>query len=270
MQPRASVRSSLLALALIGAAPGAAAADGWDLSVFGGLAYPTYDQRFTVRTPTITPLPGLVITPGGDLTIDGKGGAVFGAAACYEIGVLGIEGRFDSTAIDVRTSGLTYDLSYAAPPLPPVNGSVSIEAGPLETDRLSLLSLNLRVRTRGQVSFVASGGLSYLPDFAVTGTTPVRFEVDGLPALGATTAIGLRVSPAESGHRFGVNGGAGLRFSVAPNVSLFGEGRVFYFGEYDLTIDVDDPRLEELAGTVDQARFRPVVVNAVGGVVFSF
>lgn len=270
MQLRASLRSSLFAFALIGAVPGTVAADGWDLSVFGGLAYPTYEQRFTVRTPTIAPLPGLVITPRGDLTIDGKGGTVFGAAACYEVGILGIEARFDSTAIDIRTSGLTYDLSYTSPTLPTVTGSLSIEAGPLETDRLSLLSLNLRLRTPGPVAFVASGGFSYLPDFTVTGTTPVRLSVDGLPAFGTTTAVGLRVSPTESGHRFGVNGGAGLRFGIAPNVSLFGEGRVFYFSEYELTIDVDDPRLEELAGTVEQARFRPIVVNVVGGVVFSF
>jgi hypothetical protein len=270
VHPRASVLSNLFALVLIGAAPDAAFADGWDLSVFGGLAYPTYEQRFTVRTPTVSPLPGFVIRPNGDLTIDGTGGTVFGAAVCGEIGILGIEARFDSTAIDIRTSGLTYDLSYSAPPLPTITGSISIDAGPLETDRLSLLSLNLRLRTPGPVAFVASGGFSYLPDFTVTGTTPVRLTVDGLPALGATTAIGLRVSPTESSHRFGVNGGAGLRFRIAPNASLFGEGRVFYFKEYELTIDVDDPSLQEFVGTVEQPRFRPLVVNAVGGVVFSF
>jgi hypothetical protein len=269
MRPRVSVLPSLLALALL-AVPGTAGADGWDLSVFGGLAYPTYEQRFTVRAPTVSPLPGLVIRPNGDLTIDGKGGTVFGVAVCGEIGIFGLEARFDSTAIDIRTSGLTYDLSYNAPPLPPLGGSVSIDAGPLETDRLSLLSVNLRVRTPGAVALVASGGFSYLPDFTVTGTTPVRLTIEGLPALGATTALGLRVSPAESSHRFGVNGGAGLRFTIAPGVSLFGEGRVFYFKEYELTLDVEDPRLAEFVGTVDPPQFRPIVVNAVGGVVFSF
>ena len=31
---------------------------GWDLSAFGGVSFPTYEQQFVVRTPTVPPLPG--------------------------------------------------------------------------------------------------------------------------------------------------------------------------------------------------------------------
>jgi hypothetical protein len=258
-----------VALLSVLAVPTAARA-GWDLSVFGGVAFPTYEQRFTVRAPTVVPLPGFVVQPADDLTIDAKGGSVFGAALCGEVGVLGIEGRFDSTAIELRTSGLTYGLRYSAPPLPTFTGSLSIAPGPLETSRLNLLSLNLRLRTPGPVSLVASGGFSYLPDFDVTGSTPVQLAISGIPALDQTGTFRLRVAPTESSHRFGVNAGAGLRFTIAPGVSLFGEGRVFYFKEYELSIDVDDPRLQALVGAIEEPRFRPVVVNAVGGLVFSF
>ena len=243
---------------------------GWDLSVFGGASFPTYEQRFVVRVPTVPPLPGLVVQPSGDLTIDATGGSVFGAAICGEVGVLGIEGRFDSSGIELRTSGFAYALSVNAPLVPPISGTLSVAPGPLQTDRLTLLSLNLRLRTPGPVSLVASGGFSYLPDFAVTGSTPVQLTVGGIPALDTTGTFRLRVAPTESSHRFGVNAGAGLRFKIAPRVSLFGEGRVFYFKEYELAIDVDDPALQALAGAIEEPRFRPVVVNAVGGLVFSF
>jgi len=261
------LRLALVAVVLSCASPASA---GWDLSVFGGVSFPTYEQQFVVRTPTVPPLPGLVVQPSGNLTIDAKGGPVFGAALAAEFGVLGIEGRFDSTAIELQTSGIRYDLAYNAPPLPAFTGSASIAAGPLETDRLSLLSLNLRLRTPGPVSLVASGGFSYLPDFTISGSTPVEIRITGLPAFDTNTALRLRVSPTESSHRFGVNGGAGLRVKIAPGISIFGEGRLFYFKEYELTIDVDDPRLQGFVGDIEQPRFRPVVVNAVGGLGFSF
>jgi hypothetical protein len=266
---RLPIAALLACLSLASATP--ARASGFDFSIFGGIAYPTYEQQFTVRAPTVAPLPGFVIRPNGDLKIDAKGGTVFGAAVCGEVGgVIGIEARFDSTAIELRTGGLGYQLSYRAPPLPTLSGSVSVDPGPLETDRLKLISVNLRLRTPGPVSLMASGGFTYLPDFKVTGTTPVRLTVNGLPVLDQQTSFGLRVSPTESSHRLGVNAGAGLRFKVAPGVSLFGEGRVFYFKEYELSVEVDDPTLQGFVGDIEQPRFRPIVVNAVGGVTFSF
>jgi hypothetical protein len=270
MRARVPVNAVVLAIGLT-ALSTPVRAEGFDISLFGGLAFPTYEQRFTVRAPTVAPLPGFVIRPNGDLTIDAKGGTVFGAAVCGEVGgVIGIEARFDSTAIELRTGGLRYDVSYSAPPLPTLTGSVSIDPGPLTTDRLKLLSLNLRLRTPGPVSLVASGGVTYLPDFEVTGTTPVNLTVGGLPVLDQQASFGLRVSPTESSHRLGVNGGAGLRVKLAPGVSLFGEGRVFYFKEYELAVEVDDPTLQGFVGDIELPRFRPIVVNAVGGITFSF
>lgn len=265
-----ALRALIVSALVVHAQP--AHADGWDLSVFGGVAFPTYEQQFVVRAPAVPPLPGFVIRPDGDLTIDAKGGTVFGAALAKEFGgVIGLEARFDSTAIDLRTSGVRYTLAYGPVPIVgTLNGSLAVAPGALDTDRLSLLSLNLRLRTPGPVSLVASGGVSYLPRFNVSGDTSVQLTVNGLPSLDSSTRLRLVVSPTESNHRFGVNGGVGLRVKVAPGLSVFGEARGFYFKEYDLSVDVDDPRLAALVGELEQPRFKPIIVNVVGGLVFSF
>ena len=249
------------------AVPRAASADGWDLAVFGGIAYPTYEQRFVVRPPTSPTLPGLVISQSGEVTLDAKGGGVFGAAFTGEFA-----GRWGSRRGSTRrpsTSGRAGSATTSRPGCrrTPASGSVAVAGGTLETDRLSLFSVNLRLRTPGPVSFVASGGLSYLPSFRITGSTPVRISIDGFVPFETTGSFTLRVAPTESSHRFGVNVGAGLRAKVAPAVAIFGEGRVFSFREYALTLNTDDPRF---IGQVDQLRFSPVVVNVVGGVAFSF
>ena len=262
----ARVTALALGLAVFMLSPSHALAQGVDITIFGGYAYPTYSQQFVFDTPTVPSLPGIEIRPEGGLVLDAKGGPVFGVAAAFELGgFLGIEGRFDSTAIELDSSGARYDVGGLG-----LSGAITIGEGPIPVDRLNLVSLNLRFRTPGAVSFVLSGGFSYLPKFAVGGSIPLRIEIAG--SVLPDTEIPLRfvVAPTDSEHRFGVNGGVGLRVKVAPSVSIVGEIRGFYFKQYELVVESSDPILGGLAGSFDTIRFDPIIVNGVAGVSFAF
>ena len=253
---------------LLLAAAQPAAAD-WDVSLFLGGAYPTFEEEFVVRFPSVPIVPGLDIQPSGRPELRADGGPVFGGALAWEIGVFGIEGRLDVTDVGLDFTGARYDLRFNPPAFGVTGGSVTIGDGRFDVDRLNLLSVNARLRTPGPVSLVVSGGMSYLPDFEVSGTVPIGFQLTGLPPP-AQPELGLRLAPGESSHRFGVNGGAGLR--VGGRVAVFAEGRVFYFREYEMRFTLDDaqPFVSTLLDNVEPIRFEPVIVNAVGGLVFRF
>jgi hypothetical protein len=245
-----------------------AAAD-WDASFFIGRAFPTFDQQLVVRFPSPPPVPGLEIQPRSTPELKADGGAVAGGALAWEIGVFGIEGRVDVTDVAFDFTGAHYDLRFTPPAFGVTGGSITIGDGRFDASELKLISLNLRLRTPGPVSFVGSGGLSFLPDFEVTGSVPVGFQLTGLPAP-VQPELGLRLAPGESSHRIGVNGGAGLR--IGGRVAIFAEARVFYFREYELRFAFDDaqPFVNSLLDNVEPVRFEPIIANAVAGIVFRF
>src|SRR5688572_27321074 len=74
----------------------AASAQVVDVTIFGGLAFPLYDERIGVRNPSF---PGVEVTVPGSPDIRADGGAVFGGAVGVSFGVLGIEGRVDATQV---------------------------------------------------------------------------------------------------------------------------------------------------------------------------
>ena len=262
----ARVTALALGLAVFMLSPSHALAQGVDITIFGGYAYPTYSQQFVFDTPAIPSLPGIGIRPEGGLVLDAKGGPVFGAAAAFELGgFLGIEGRFDSTAIELDSSGARYDVGGLG-----LSGAITIGEGPIPVDRLNLVSLNLRFRTPGAVSFSLSGGLSYLPSFVVGGSIPLRIEIAGSALPDTEIPLRFAVAPTDSEHRFGLNGGVGLRVQVAPRVSIVGAVRGVYFKQYELVVESGDPILGGLAGSFDTIRFDPIIVNGVAGVSFSF
>jgi hypothetical protein len=258
--------TALLVLLLL---PRPASAD-WDVSIFAGRAFPTSDDRLILRVPAIPPIQGLDIEASGTPELRADGGPVIGGAVAWEAGVIGIEGRMDLTNVDLDLAGARYNLRVSTPPLGLI-GSVTIGDGRFEVDTLSLLSLNLRLRTPGPVGLVVSGGLSYLPAFDIAGSVPLQFELGGVSTVpGTTPRFQLRVAPAESDHRIGVNGGAGLR--VGGPVALFAEARAFYFKEYELSVALEDAPsvVATLFNDFDPVRFRPVIINATAGLVFSF
>jgi hypothetical protein len=264
-----SIRRGLaLLIALMGSAQ-PAAAQVVDLTVFGGLAYPLYDERLTF-TPASPSLPGVDVTVANAPVLRGDGGLVLGAAVAVEFGILGIEGRLDTVDAGLEFSGARYDLRGTAFPFDGLTASLIAAPGRFDADRIPLLSLNARIRTPGRVSLLASGGVSYLNDIEVTGSVPLTVVAPQLPPLGLDADLTLRGTPGASRRRVGVNGGAGLR--IGGRVALLAEVRGFYFRDYELRFaTASGPALlDDLLADAQPVRFSPVFVNAQLGLTFRF
>jgi hypothetical protein len=247
-----------------------ASAQGFDLTVFAGRAFPIYDERLTLR-PSSPSLPGVDITVAGSPILRADGGPVFGAALAFELGLFGIEGRLDATEVGLAFTGARYDLRGAEPPFQGLTASIIASDGRFDADRISLLSLNARLRTPGPVGVVVSGGLSYLPDIRITGSVPLSVQAAGLPGVpGLDARLALLATPGQDKHRIGVNGGAGLR--AGGRIAVMAEVRVFYFREYELRFATENGPglLDDLLAGVAPVRFEPVFVNAQVGLAFRF
>jgi hypothetical protein len=268
-KPLTLLRTGCVVVMLLGSA-GTAAAQGVDLTFFLGKAFPSYDERLTLRPPTPS-VPGVDISVAGNPVIQADGGPVFGGALAFEFGVLGIEGRVDATEVGLEFTGVRYDLRGTQPPFSGLTASLTVPEGRFDADRIPLLSANARLRTPGPVGLVVSGGLSYLPQITVTGSIPIRVEGPAilLPA-GFDPRITLRAVPGQSEHRWGLNAGAGLR--IGGPVALVGEVRVFYFREYELHFETDSGLdiLDDLVSGLAPVRFDPVFINAQAGITFKF
>jgi len=247
----------------------AAFAQSADVTVFGGAAYPLYEERLTFR-PSTPSLPGVDVTAANSPVLRADGGPVFGTSVAIEFGVFAIEGRWDSVAAGIDFTGARYDLRGTAFPFEGLTASLSAQPGRFDADRISLFSVNARIRTPGPIGLIASGGLSYLPDITISGSVPLSVQAPSLPALGFDAALTLRAVPGESGHRFGVNGGAGVR--IGGRIAVVGEVRGFYFPDYELQFaSVNGPDLlDDLLAEADPVRFSPVFVNAQVGISFRF
>ena len=255
-------------LFLLGA-PQHAAAQTLDVTLFGGLAYPLYDERLTFQLPPPA-LSGVEVTVAESPTLRGDGGPVFGAALALEFGLIGIEGRFDAVDAGLEFTGARYDLRGTTFPFQGLTATIVAAPGRFDAERIPLMSLNARVRTPGRISVTASGGVSYLPDIDISGSVPLNVNAPQLPPLGFDAALTLRGVPGRSEHRLGVNGGAGIR--VGGRIALHAEVRGFYFREYELELaSVGGPALlDDLLADADPVRFSPVFVNAQVGLTFRF
>ena len=262
------VLATCLGLLLLGHAA-SASAQGIDLTVFAGLAYPVYDERLTLR-PGDPSIPGVEVTTAISPVLQADGGGVFGVALGLELGIVGIEGRLDTMDAAIEFSGARYDLRGTAFPFQDVTASITASSGRFDADRISVLSLNARFRTPGPAGIMVSGGLSYLPDITVSGSVPLEVLSPLVPPLGFDAGLTLRGSPGQSEHRFGVNGGAGVR--IGGRIALVGEVRAFYFREYELRFGTaNGPELlDDLLAQADPVRFEPVFVNAQVGLAFRF
>ena len=270
MSGRSAAACLLVLMGWAGAPAPAHAA--WDLTLFLGRAFPIDDDRLVLRPSVPSSVSGVDIDVAGDPALRPDGGTVLGAAIAFEAGILAVEGRLDSADVGLELSGARFRLRGVRPPFQGLAGAIDVGDGQFELDRLYLLSLNLRLRTPGPVGLVASGGLSYLPEFSVSGGVPLRLQID---TLGSTPVLEvplrLRVAPEESSRRFGVNGGAGVRVGAGP-VALVVEARVFYFREYELRFETAGAPaiVGELIDGVDPVAFEPVIVNAQAGLVLRF
>jgi hypothetical protein len=257
-------------------APRVAAAD-WEVSFYGGVSLPSYEQRFTLAIPPTLPFPGIDITSSGDFVLDASGGPVFGGAIAWEFAeIFAIEGRIDTASVSLEAGSVRFDVTaQLPPPVGSVRGSLSIGPGSIDLKRLVVLSVNGRVRTPGPLSVYGSGGLSYLPSIEATSAVPLSVEVGGLPVLpGGSIGLRLVAVPGESGYSLGANAGGGVRLQVAGNVSVYGDGRIFGFREFELRFEPENaasvPGLEEILRQAEVVRFTPIYFQAAAGLVVSF
>ncbi len=266
---RPSAVLSILVLGLL-ATPGPTFAQGGDLTLFIGSAYPVDHERFTLR-PSTPSLPGADITANPTPELRAAGGLVVAGALAFELGVLGIEGRWDSMSLGFDVDGGRYDIRATSGPLQGLTGAVTVGDGRLDAKRLNILSINARLRTPGPVGIYASGGFSVLPDVTIEGSVPLGVELVGVPVGGIAPRLRLDVAPGESNRRYGLNGGAGLRLG-SSRVALVGEVRVFYFKDYDLRFAVEDaPAIAaDLIDRIAPVRFDPIIVNAQAGLAVRF
>jgi len=262
--------SIILVTASLSMAPTPARAQGGDVTLFLGTAYPLDRERFTLR-PSTPSIPGADVTVTGDPALRAGGGLVVGGAAAVELGVLGIEGRLDTMTLTFDLSGARYELRGNAPPFQGLTAAVTIGDGELDSNRIKIFSINARLRTPGLVSLVASGGFSYLPDVAFEGTVPIAVQAFGIPVSSDRTRLRLAVSRGDSTHRYGINGGAGLRIG-GPHLAVIGEVRAFYFKDYELRFDAGNaPAIaSDLLQQIPAITFDPIIVNANAGLVLRF
>ena len=142
---RILVLAILFVLSLVGSAA-RVSAQGIDITVFGGIAYPLYEERLTFR-PSTPSLPGVDITAAIPPVLRAEGGPVFGTAVAFEAGIFGIEGRWDSLSAGIEFTGARYDLRGTAFPFQGLTATLIAQPGQFDTDRISMLSVNARIRT---------------------------------------------------------------------------------------------------------------------------
>ena len=265
---RASRVICTIVVALSSAGP--AAAQGLDLTLFVGRAFPVYDERLTLAPPTPS-VPGADVTVVGSPLLEADGGAVFGGALAFEWGIFGIEGRLDATDVGLELTGARYNLSRHStavrephgkhhgfgwqvrrrPNHAPVREREAQDSGTGRACRLGWPELSPGTRDHGGRPFTPGGPRR--PDAG-------RFQSEARASRGT----------GQADHSWGINGGAGLR--IGGRVALVGEVRVFYFREHELRFNVENDLgiLDALLVNLEPVRFEPVFVNAQVGVVFKF
>lgn len=254
----------VIALGLL-ATPGRAFAQGGDFTFFVGSAFPIDRERFTLR-PSTPSIPGADVTVTGDPALRATGGLVIGGALAFELGVLGIEGRLDSTNIGFDLTGARYNISSGG-----ANAAIVVRDAHLDAERFNILSVNARLRTPGPICLLVSGGFSYLPSVSISGEVPIRLEVSGIPGIDLNPTVRLNVVQGESKSRYGFNGGIGLRVG-GSRLAAVGEVRAFYFKDYELSFGIADAPdiVEDLIERIPIVEFNPIILNAQVGLAMRF
>lgn len=267
---RAFTRGVLLVFLVTATAGSTAEARQLDLALLVGRAYPLIEERLAFRPPDPS-LPGVDVGVSGDPVLRVDGGAVFGAVLGVNLGVIGVEARVDATDVGFDLRGARYEFRPVDSRAPQGAAALAVGNGRFDARRFYLVSGNVRVRTPGATGLIMSGGLSVLPDVAISGSVPLAAEIGGFPVAGIAPRVRLRIAPGQSEHRIGGNAGIGLQVGAGP-IALRAEVRVFAFRDYDLHFDVvgAPDHVEDLLDEVVLIRFQPVIVNAQAGLVLRF
>ena len=237
-----SVTRVACAVIVVLAGSGRADAQGRDVTFFVGRAFPTYDERLTLRPPT--PRCRAWTSPSTDRRYSRRT-----AGRC--------------SAVRSRSSGASSASKDGSTPPRwaahrPVLGTISAARHRRSTGSRPASRGGWAVRRQSHRAPVGerenphagSGGPRRVrrpqlsSDVTVTGSVPIRVEIPGIPAPRFRSNAHARAVPGQSDDRWGVNGGAGLR--IGGRVAVMGEVRVFYFPEYELRFErrgrTGDPR----------------------------
>ena len=269
--------------------PASARAQSVEFSFFLGQTVPTYDQAFNYAPDIGLPvISGVTIQQQGSFQLSAKGGPAFGGSVSFfPVDFFGVELRVDSVDFQIETSAPSFDATVnLPPPLPPLSGTLDLDQGQFDVDRLNPVSVNLKLRTPGNAKFFVSGGFSYLPELTVTARQEVGLGVTGIEALTDLSlgAVSLRAEPLpadlieQDGGRWGANAGAGVQVFFTDNVGLTGEVRVFRFSTQRFVWRGDGPTgssleqelVQELEEALPVIAIEPIFFHAVGGIVLRF
>jgi hypothetical protein len=265
-----------LALCLLGRA---AFGGDLELSASVGSTLPFYEQSFRYDPGPIPLPPGISIEQGGAFGLDATGGlAVGGGLTWYLAGPVGLEARVDSAGVDVRVQEASFTVQVRPPaPLPPL--VVTIEpTGSVDLDRLTPISLNVKLCTPGPVRFVLSAGASWLLPVSFSATQTIGLGVSGIGGGITIPTLTLRAS-GEIDWAIGANGGAGLQVAIGGRAALVAEGRFFYFPERTIAWTGADGRplsaaeqalAREIQRRLGPVEFSPSFFQATAGIAVRF
>jgi hypothetical protein len=255
-----------------------------ELGVFAGRGIPTYEQTFTYDPGSFSlpvSLPGVSVSQQGSFGLTAKGGLAAGASLAYFAkGVFGIEARFDTVRIVGEATGVRYVASVTLPPLPSFSANLDLPPGVVEVDRLTPLSLGLKLRTPGRVRLFLSAGGSYLPKVSATATQSLAIGLSRIsPSIDVTRAsIRATALPGEGQGRWGVTAGIGLQVPLGATASFQVEARAFRFQEQTLVWELVEPSaiaavndlLREAVARLDPVEFNPTFYQVTAGFALRF
>jgi hypothetical protein len=275
-------RSRVVLWALL--VPAAASAGELELGVFVGRSIPTYEQTFNYDPGAFyppTPLPGVSLTEQGSFGLTARGGlAAGGTLAFFPTDFVGIEARLDTVSIKVDATGVRYVATVTFAPLPPFTASLDLPPGVVQVDRLTPLSLGLKLQTPGRVRMFVSAGASYLPKTAATATQSLAVGLSRFspPIEVRQASIRAAALPGEGQGRWGLTAAIGLRVPLAARISLQGEARAFRFQKQTLgwelvdtaAVPFVDDLLRDAVSRLDPVKFKPTFYQATAGLTLRF
>ena len=266
--------------------PAGATAGELELGVFAGRAIPTYEQTFNYNPGDFVPgIPGLSIEQLGTFGLTAKGGLAAGASlAFFPADAVGIEARVDIVSINVDATGVRYvaTVTPAFPQFPPFSASLDLPPGAVDVDRLTPISLGVKLRSPGRVRLFLSAGGSYLPKVGATATQTLALGLSRFIPPYDVTRVGIRAEaqPGEGQSRWGLTAGIGLQVPIGAKVSLQAEARGFRFQQHALAWKLVEPSfLAELPEgslaksalrRLDPVEFKPTFYQATAGFAFRF
>jgi len=271
-------------LALLG--PVGAAGGELELGVFAGPSIPTYEQTFSYDPGAFsfpTPLPGVSISQQGSFALTAKGGLAAGASLTFfAADVVGVEARVDSVGLRVDATGVRYNVtvSNSLLPIPPFTANLDLPPGVVDVDRLTPISLGLKLRTSGRVRLIFSAGGSYLPEVGATATQSLAIGLTRFipPIDVAQASIRATARPGEGQGRWGVTGGVGFQVPLGTKASFQVEARGFRFQKQTLGWELVEPAaipavdelLKDAVARLDPVEFNPTFYQATAGFAFRF